>query len=458
MGTWQEYLAAHQQRRIEELVQFLRIPSISALPDHAGDVQRAAEWLAARMAKAGIEGARILPTGGHPVVYGEWLHAADKPTVLVYGHFDVQPVDPVDLWSHSPFSPSIDGDRLYARGATDDKGNLMAPILAAEALLSTTGELPINVKFFFEGQEEIGSPQLPAFVTENKPLLACDLVLSADGSQWSETRPTIQLGLRGVCAVQIDVRGADRDLHSGTFGGAVQNPIHALTQILASMRGRDGRILVSGFYDAVASLTDEERQQLASVPYDEAAYMEELGVDQLFGEPGFTTRERTWTRPTLEVNGIWGGFQGEGSKTVLPSDAHAKVTCRLVPDQDPAEIVKRIKAHCAGHTPAGVRVNVSSLGADAKPYTVSANHPGNRAAHSVLKELYGAEPYLTRMGGTIPVCALFKDALRADTVIFAFGLHDERTHAPDEFYRISSFRRAQRAYGMLLERLATEAP
>lgn len=312
MSTWQTYLDDNASRYLDELLDFLRIPSISALPEHIPDVQRAAEWVAARMRAAGIEEVRILPTGGHPVVYGEWLHAPDKPTVMIYGHFDTQPVDPLDLWTHPPFEPTIEGDRLYARGATDDKGNLLAPILAIEALLKTECALPLNVKFFFEGQEEIGSPQLPDFVAGHKELLACDLILSADGGQFSETEPALQVGLRGICALQIDVRGPTRDLHSGGFGGAVQNPIHALAHLLDSMRNPEGKIMVEGFYDAIPPLTEDERTRIAAVPYDEAAYKEDLGVADLYGEPGYSTRERTWVRPTLEVNGIWGGFQGEG--------------------------------------------------------------------------------------------------------------------------------------------------
>jgi acetylornithine deacetylase/succinyl-diaminopimelate desuccinylase-like protein len=267
----------------------------------------------------------------------------------------------------------------------------------------------------------------------------------------------IQLGLRGVCSLQIDVRGPSRDLHSGTFGGAVQNPIHALARILDSMRSPDGRVLVEGFYDDVVPLTEEERSQLAAIPYDEDAYKQDLGIEAVYGEPGYTTRERTWTRPTLEVNGIWGGFQGEGTKTVLPSEAHAKITCRLVPEQDPADIVERLTAHVHKHKPAGVRVAARSLEAGAKPYLVPADHPGNLAARDVLKALYGVGPYRVRMGGTIPVCALFLDELHAHTVVFAFGLSDERTHAPNEFFRLSSFRRGQQAYCMLLRRLSRDS-
>lgn len=281
--TWHTYLNRQQDRFLAELLDFLHIPSVSALPEHAGDVQRAAEWVAERMRAAGIESVQVLPTGGHPVVYGDWLHAPGKPTVLIYGHFDTQPADPLELWDHPPFEPVVRDERVYARGASDDKGNMLPPILAVEALLRTRGTLPVNVKFLFEGQEEIGSPQIPAFVASHREMLTCDLVVSSDGGQWSETEPVILTGLRGGCGVQIDVRGPNRDLHSGLYGGAVQNPIHALAAILASMRGADGRILVEGFYDAVQPLTDDERQRFASVPFDEAAYMADLGVTALWG-------------------------------------------------------------------------------------------------------------------------------------------------------------------------------
>jgi acetylornithine deacetylase/succinyl-diaminopimelate desuccinylase-like protein len=456
--TWQTYLNEQQDRFLAELLDFLHIPSVSALPEHAADVHRAAEWVAERMRAAGIESVQILPTGGRPVVYGDWLHAPGKPTVLIYGHFDTQPADPLELWDHPPFEPVVRDGRIYARGASDDKGNMLTPILAVEALLRTTGALPVNVKFLFEGQEEIGSPQIPAFVAAHRDMLACDLVISSDGGQWSETEPAILTGLRGGCGVQIDVRGPNRDLHSGLYGGAVQNPIHALTAILASMRGADGRILIEGFYDAVQPLTDDERRRFASLPFDEAAYTADLGVTALWGEAGYTTYERTWARPTLEINGIWGGFQGEGVKTVLPSEAHAKLTCRLVANQDPATIVALITAHVQKHTPPGVTATVTPLKFLAKPYLMPFDHPGNRAARDILVSMYGREPYEVRSGGSIPICTILLDELGVYTVNFAFALEDERQHSPNEFFRLSSFRRGQEGYCMLLERLADLEP
>ena len=451
--TWADYLEQNYDRFQDEMLDFLRIPSISALSENAGAVQHAAEWVASRLTAAGIEHAQVLPTEGHPVVYGDWLHAEGKPTVMIYGHFDTQPVDPLDLWETPPFEPTIRNGRVYARGASDDKGNMLVPILATEALLKTEGRLPVNLKFFFEGQEEIGSPYIPPFVAAHRDLLACDLVLSADGGQHSETEPSILVGLKGACALQFDVQGAHGDLHSGMYGGVVQNPIHALVQLLDSMRGEDGTILVEGFYDDVVPLSDDDRRRIAEVPFDEAAYKAELGVDELWGESGYTPRERAWGRPTLEINGIWGGFQGEGVKTVLPNQAHAKITCRLVANQDPAKIVELIRAHVETHTPPGVRVAVQRLPFTGYPYLIPADHPGNQAAHAVLEELYGRPPYYVRTGGSIPVCSLFLRELGAYTVGFGFGLPDEQLHAPNEFWRLASFRRGQQAYCTLLQRL-----
>lgn len=454
MSTWQEYLESNRERLVEEWFDLLRIPSVSALPEHAADVRRAGEWVAERMRRAGIENIELMETGGHPVAYGDWLHAPGKPTVMIYGHFDVQPVDPVELWNSPPFEPTLRDGRVTARGASDDKGGMLPPIQAAEALLKTEGALPINVKFFFEGQEEIGSPTLPDFIAANKQQFACDMVLSADGGQWSETEPAVMVGLRGLCALQIDVTGPNHDMHSGAVGGAIQNPIHALVKILDSMRGDDGKVLVDGFYANVRELSDEDRAFLAAIPYDEEAYKADLGLDGLYGEPGFSTMERIWARPTLEVNGIWGGFQGAGTKTVIPSTAHAKITCRLVADQDPNAVLDAIQDHIATHTPAGVRVRVTPSKSMAQAYLMPSDHPGNLAARDVLRELYGREPYYARSGGSIPVCTLFLNSLGVYTTSFAFGLDDELPHSPNEFMRMQSFLRGQTGYCMLLHRLA----
>ena len=454
MTAWKNYLEANQDRYLKELLEFLSIPSISSLKEHKADVAKAGEWVAARLQAAGIENVQVLPTGGHPVVYGDWMHAPDKPTVLIYGHFDTQPVDPLELWTQPPFEPALKDNRVYARGASDDKGNMLAPILAVEALLSSESRLPVNVKCFFEGQEEIGSPQLPEFISANRQRLACDLILSADGGQWDEDQPALMIGLRGLCNLQIDVRAARSDTHSGTFGGTIMNPIHALVRLIDTMHTPQGAIAVEGFYDAVRPLTEPEQDQIAEIPFDEADYKAELGVDELFGEPGYSTYERAWIRPTLEVNGIWGGFQGEGVKTVLPGSAHAKISCRLVPDQDPAQILKLLTTHIEKHTPPGVKVALDLNPSTADPYLIPFDHPGNQAAADVHKELFGKEPYYARMGGSIPVCGIFLKELGAYTVNFAFGLKDENVHGPDEFFRLKSFSRAQLAYGMLLEQLS----
>ncbi|UCH26941.1 MAG: dipeptidase [Trueperaceae bacterium] len=457
MDPWEGYLANHRARFLDELVEFLRIPSISSLPQHDADVDHAARWVADRMKRAGIEGVEVLPTGAHPVVYGEWLQAPGKPTVLIYGHYDVQPVDPLEQWNHPPFEPVVENGQISARGASDDKGNMLVPILTAEAFLQTEGALPLNLKFLFEGQEEIGSPQLADFIAAQKGRLACDLVVSADGFQWSEDQPSLLVGLRGLCALQIDVRGATHDLHSGAFGGTVQNPLRALVYLLDSMHNPDGKVAVAGFYDAVRPLTDEDRQAIAAVPFDEASYRKELGLTQLYGEQGYSPLERVWARPTLELNGIWGGFQGAGTKTVIPREAHAKITCRLVADQEPERIRELITAHIERHTPPGVTASVTLEASQAMPYLIPADHPGNQLARGVHLELYGKEPYWVRNGGSIPFCTIFLDTLGVYTVSFGFQLEDEKAHSPNEFFRLSSFERAQQAYGLLFERLSRTA-
>jgi acetylornithine deacetylase/succinyl-diaminopimelate desuccinylase-like protein len=454
MATWQDYLNDNQDRFQAELLEFLRIPSISSLPEHAPAVAAAAEWVGKRMQAAGIEHVQVMATGGHPAVYGDWLHAPGKPTVLLYGHFDTQPVDPEDKWTRPPFEPTVVGDKVYARGASDDKGNMFVPILATEAILAMEGGLPVNVKFCFEGQEEIGSPTMPAFMQANKERFACNMVISADGGQFSETEPEITLSTRGICAVQVDVTGPNRDLHSGQFGGTVQNPIHALTTILAGLHDADGHIAVPGFYDSVRELTPEERAKIAEIPLDTEKYREQLGAPALFGEKGFSVHEQAWARPTLEINGIWGGFMGAGMKTVLPSEAHAKITCRLVADQQPRQIAELVAAQIQRLTPPGVTVNTTITANAAMPYFMAADHPANRAAHAVLEELYGRPPYYTRTGGSVPIYEMFLSALDAYTATFGFGLDDENIHSPNEFWRLSSFKKAQKGYCMLLHELA----
>ncbi len=454
MPTWQSYLDQHQDQYLKELLNFLRIPSVSALPEHAADVQRAAQWVVQRLQQAGIEDVQILPHAGPPVVYGQWLHAPDRPTVLIYGHFDTQPADPLALWSHPPFEPAVQDGRVYGRGASDDKGNMLVPILAIEALLKSMGSLPINLKVLFEGEEEVGSPHLAACIATHQQLLACDLAVSADGGQAGEDQPSLEIGLRGMCALQIDVTGANGDLHSGLYGGVLQNPIGALVHILDSMRKADGSIAVAGFYDDVEQLSADDRAMLAAVPFDAASYTAALGVPTLVGEPGYTPLERLWARPTLEINGIWGGFQGEGIKTVIPNHAHAKLSFRLVANQDPDHIIQAVTDHIHAHTPTGVTVKLQPELARGRPYLMPADHWGNLSAAKVLQRIYGKQPLYTRSGGSIPACTILHSALGVYTVGFAFGLDDEQFHAPNEFFRLSSFRRGQAAYCELFGELA----
>ncbi|NNG01287.1 MAG: dipeptidase [Desulfobacteraceae bacterium] len=454
MHQWQAYLDDHQDEFLNDLRTFLSIPSVSSLSRHRNDVQQAADWVATRMEKAGIEAVRVLATHGHPVVYGHCLQQPDKPTIVIYGHFDTQPVDPVEEWTHPPFDPVVTEDRIYARGASDDKGNMLIPILTTEAILKTGGKLPINVKFFFEGQEEIGSPDLPAFMDDHKALFACDMVISADGGQWGEDQPSVIMGLRGLCGVQIDITGADSDLHSGTYGGTIMNPIHALCRLLSSLHQSDGRVAVHGFYDDVLPVTDAQGRHISAIEFDERQYCDAIGAGGLFGEKGYSTYERAWVRPTLEVNGIWGGFQEEGTKTVLPSQAHAKITCRLVPNQDPDQIVDLIHTHINKYMPDEVQVSVTPIKSKALPYLVPEDHPGNRAVASVYRQIYSKSPYYAQMGGSVPICGLFLEKMKVYTIVFAFGLNDENIHAPDEFFRLGNFRKGLTAYGLLFESLA----
>ena len=454
MSNWDSYLSENQDRFIEELKDFLRIPSISSLPEHADDVVQAGQWVMSRMAQAGIENIEMLETGGHPVVYGDWLHAPDKPTILIYGHFDTQPVDPLELWDQPPFEPEIVNGRIYARGASDDKGNMFIPIIAVEALLKSEGSLPVNLKFLFEGQEEIGSPDLPPFMKAEAARFACDLVVSSDGGQMSEEQPVLLVGTKGLAALEIHVRGAKSDLHSGSYGGTIQNPIHALSRIIANLRDDDGKILVEGFYDDVRDLSEQDRTLISAVPFDETAFCNRIGVSETFGEPGYSTVERRFARPTLELNGIWGGFQGDGMKTVLPAEAHAKITCRLVADQHPAKIRNLLQTHIEKIAPKGVTVEVKQIQSQALPYLMDNDHPANMIGGLVLTELYGVEPLFVRTGGSVPIYALFETHLKKKCLTFAFGLDDENLHAPNEFFRLSSFEKGQKGYCKLIHALA----
>jgi acetylornithine deacetylase/succinyl-diaminopimelate desuccinylase-like protein len=452
--SWSDYLDKHQSRFVDELCDFIRIPSVSAKPENKADVRAAGMWVVNRLTAAGIENAEMLETEGHPVVCADWLHAGpDKPTILIYGHFDVQPAEPFDLWTTPPFEPTIRGDRIYGRGATDDKGAMLIPILAAEAILAETGKLPVNVRFFFEGQEEIGSPDLLPFIRDHQDRLQADMIFSADGGQWDPETPQLLLGLKGLTSLEITVKGGSADLHSGMHGGGVANPGMALAHLLASMKSPDGRITIDGFYDDVVDLSAQDRADIARVPWDEAAYLAQTGAPATHGEPGYTTRENLWARPTLEVNGLTSGWQGAGTKTVLPSLASAKITCRLVANQNPEKVFDLIAAHVTAHCPPGVTAEVFKNPGRADPFLVPAGHNATAIAGQVLEEVYGKAPYKTRTGGSIPVMTMLLDQLGLHGVVFAFGHDDENQHAPDEFFRLPIFRLGQTAYCKLLERL-----
>jgi acetylornithine deacetylase/succinyl-diaminopimelate desuccinylase-like protein len=430
------HLAAHHDRTLAELVDFAAIPSVSTDPAHAIDVHAAASWVARALASAGPFTVRTIATPGNPVVYGEWLGAPGKLTVLVYGHYDVQPADPLEKWSSPPFSPTVRDGRLYARGVSDDKGPMLIPIKVAESFFAVDGALPINVKCMFEGEEEIGSPSLDAFIRDNTELLAADVVLSADGAMWRIDEPSLTVSSRGLAGLELTLTAASKDLHSGRHGGGVANPLHAMARLIASLHEPNGRVAVAGFYDRVRELTPAERADIASLPFDEDRYLAQVGAPSAFGEPGYSTLERQWTRPTLEVNGMWGGYTGPGQKTVIPSEAHAKITCRLVPDQDPAEVVALVTRHLESHVPPGTRLSITPEDHGAHAAHIERDHFALAAADAALHAVYGVHPLIVRMGGTVPISELFQRHMGLDTVFFSFSTADEDYHAPNEFFRV----------------------
>ena len=401
------YLAAHHERSLEELVEFARIPSVSTDSRYRADMARAADWVLTRLREAGPIEVRSIETAGNPVIYGEWLDAPDAPTVLVYGHYDVQPPDPLERWQSDPFRPEVRDGRLYGRGVSDNKGPMLIPIKVAQAFFATTGALPLNVKFVFEGEEEIGSRNLEPFLAANGALLRADSVLSADGAMWRSDEPSVTVGSRGVVAFEFDVKAANRSLHSGRYGGSIANAIHVMAELVASMHTPDGRIAVEGFYADVAALPDEERRALAELPFDEKRFLAEVGAPAPYGEAGYSTLERQWTRPTLEVNGMWGGYQGRGSQTAIPNEAHAKISCRLVPDQDPDKIRALIARHLERHLPTTVTLSVGGERHAGMPYRIPDDHPGLLTAARVLEQVYGRKALRVRMGSTLPVAELF---------------------------------------------------
>lgn len=438
-------------RYLRELTELLRIPSVSSDPAREPELRRAAEWVAAQLAFAN---GRVVETDGHPVVLGEWLGAAGAPTILVYGHYDVQPAGDEADWETPPFSPSVRDGRIHARGATDDKGPMFVALKVAEAYLDEFGALPLNVRFLVEGEEEVGSPSLARVLHDRRPDLEADLVVSADGAMWRSSEPSIAIAAKGLVAFDLVVTGPATDLHSGRHGGAVRNPLHALAELLAGLHELDGSVAVAGFYDDVLPLTDPERAALARVPFDEEAYRAEIGVSALYGEPGFSTLERLWTRPTLEVNGVEGG----GAFTVIPRRARAHVTCRLVPEQDPARVVAAISAHVEACRPSGVEVAVEPAPGAVPAYAIGADHPAVAAAAKALATVYpDAETLLVRIGGTLPAASLFEQILGVKTLLFSFSTSDEQLHAPNEFFRLSRLDEGMRAWAELWRLLALDA-
>ena len=429
-----------RDRYLAELKDYLRIPSVSADPAHRGDVRRAAGFVRDRLEAAGV-GAELLERGdGNPLVCGEWTGAPGRPTVLFYGHYDVQPPDPLDEWRNPPFEPTVEGERLVARGATDDKGQSYCHVKAVEAILAERGTLPVNVKFLIEGEEEVGGATIEAFVREDAgSRLACDAVVVSDSSMYAPGQPSLIYGLKGLAYLEIRVQGPDRDVHSGTYGGAVRNPANALAWIISRLRDEaTGRVLIPGFYDDVRELADWEREEFAALPFDEAAYARDLGIPETAGEEGFTTRERAWARPTLDVNGLWGGYQGEGGKTIIPARAGAKVSMRLVPDQRPDEISRRATEYVREVAPPGVRVEVLDLH-HAQPTLIDARGPMVEAAMAALEAEWGRRPVRVRDGGSIPIVATFADVLGVPVLLMGFGLDDDRLHSPNEKFDIPHF-------------------
>jgi len=447
------YLEPRREERLERLKAFLRIPSMSALPQHASDVRRAAEWLADEMRTAGIENVEVSDTGGHPMVYGDWLHADAAPTVVVYGHYDVQPVDPLDEWRTEPFEPVVDGHRLIGRGAADDKGQIHAHVSAAAALLATRGNLPVGVRYVFEGEEEAGSPHLDDWLTAQRHRLSGDVAIISDTGFFEGNVPAITLSLRGLMYAQIDVRLSHVDLHSGSYGGAIHNPAVALAQIIASLKGPDGRVRIPGFYDDVREQSPSEREAIEALPFDEEAFRAETGVSALVGEVGYSTLERKSIRPTLDVNGIWSGFQGEGQKTIIPAEAHAKISTRLVADQEPTDIFDKLKAFVAEIAPPGVDVSVRLL-STGRPSQTPVDDPHVGAASRALERVFERRPLYINSGGSIPVAASFQRILELPVVLLGFTQPNDLAHAPNEWFDLDNYERAIRTIALTFDEIA----
>ena len=437
MESWKTYQDQHKDQFLNELIELLKIPSISARSEHKEDMLHCAEIVKQRLLEAGADSATIYPTKGHPIVYGEKIVDPSKPTVLVYGHYDVQPADPLELWHSGPFEPVIKDGKIYARGSADDKGQFYMHVKALETF-SKTNSFYTNIKFLIEGEEEIGSPNLAKFVKENKELLKADVILISDTSMLSMENPSIDIGVRGLSYIELELTAANRDLHSGVYGGAVANPITILAQMIASCHDENNHITIPGFYDDVVEATPEERAKMAKAPFNEMEYKTDLGVTELWGEKGFTTNERTGIRPTLEVNGIWGGYTGEGAKTVLPSKASAKISCRLVPNQSSEVITKKVLDYFKSITPAGVTINAMEHHGG-EPYMTPIDSIEYKAAAKAIESAFGKEPIPVRGGGSIPICALFEKELGLKIIFLGFGLDSDNLHSPNEKFNLENY-------------------
>lgn len=455
----ENYVAGNEGRFLEELKSFLRIPSISTLPEHAGDVARAAEFTAAQLRAAGMEGVEIIPTGKHPLVYGEWLHAPGKPTVLCYGHYDVQPPDPLNEWVTPPFEPTERNGNLYARGAVDDKGQMMMHIKAVETLRALNGgTLPLNVKFLIEGEEEVGGASIAAYVPQHKEKLKADVALVSDTALYADGIPTLCIGLRGLVYTEVECTGPSRDLHSGLYGGAAPNPIFGLIEILSKAKSAGGEILIPGMYDDWEAPSKAELDSWKSLPFSEREMLEgEVGSTQLTGEAAFTVLERVWARPTLEVHGIAGGFTGAGAKTVIPAKATAKVSFRLVPRQDPEKVLAGFRQFLRANTPAGCKVELKVLSAG-EATMVNPDHPAIAVAARVFSEALRRPTVFTRSGGSIPIVGDFARHLGIPTVLMGFGLPDDGLHSPNEKFRIANYYTGIRTIARFLEQYGAQAP
>jgi acetylornithine deacetylase/succinyl-diaminopimelate desuccinylase-like protein len=448
-----DFINVNRERFLDELKALLAIPSISALPEHRPDVKRCADWCGDEMRRVGLQNVRLVDTPGFPVVCGDWLGAPGAPTILFYGHYDVQPVDPLDLWESPPFEATIRDGEIYARGSADDKGQVFMHLKAVEAHLRQNGCLPVNMKFMLEGEEEVGSEHLDDFVRGHKNDLRADVVVISDSPMFARGVPSICYGLRGLVYFQLDLRGSNTDLHSGSFGGAVANPAFVLAQVIAQMKDRGGRIKIPGFYDDVKPLDETERQAWASLPFNEKKYKQDFGIPRLFGETGYTTLERTWARPTLEVNGLLSGFTGEGAKTVLPAVAMAKISMRLVPDQDPGRIAGLFESYVRKIAPKTVELKITRMHGG-KPWMTSYENPYVQAAGRAIEKGFGRTPIFTREGGSIPVVSTFQEELGLPSVLFGVGLPDENAHAPNEKLDVSNFHNGIIASACLYEEIS----